>query len=85
MVVGGGDQHFVVNLWFFVGGLSGERVFGRFDVVEIAILFLLLGTHFFVVLFELLGGGESWQQGEVRRHYFIFITYFNIIFNIYFD
>ncbi len=71
VVVGSRDQGFVIDFRLLVNWLPGEGVPGGLDFVDISVIFLLFGTHFLVVLFELLGGGEPGQKGEVRSHDYI--------------
>jgi hypothetical protein len=68
VIVAGGDESFVVDLWLLVGGCAGKGVFGGFYLVDVPVVFLFFGAYLLVVLFELLGGGEPGQQGEIRSH-----------------
>lgn len=70
VVVGGGEEGGVVDLWLLIGRLAGERVFGGFLLVDIPIVLLLLGTDLLVVLLELLRGREARQQRKIACHLF---------------
>ena len=67
-----------LHFWLLVGWLSGQRVPSRLYFVYVSVVFLLFGTHFLVVLFELLRGSEPWEEREVRSH--DYITYKNIFY-----
>lgn len=70
VIVGGGKEGRVVDHGFFIVGLSGQRVFSGLNLVDIPVLFLLLGTHLLVVLLELLRGREARQQRKIACHLF---------------
>lgn len=60
VVVGCGNQSLVVDHGFLIRLLSRKRVTSWLLLVNISILLLLHCTHPFVVLLELLRGGEPW-------------------------
>lgn len=70
-----GNDSFVVDHGFLIRLLSWERVTSRLLLVDISVLLLLDCTYSFVVLLELLGWGEPWQQREIRCHRFCNLRY----------
>jgi len=70
VVVGSGDQGFVIDSWLLVWLFAGEWVAGGFLLVDVAVLLLLGRTDLFVVFLELLGGGEAGEEREIGSHGF---------------
>ena len=68
VVMSGGDEGSVVDSRLLIYLLSWKRIAGRFLLVDVAVELLLGCTHLLVVLFELLGRCEPWQQREIRSH-----------------
>ncbi len=79
MVMRSGEEGRIVDNRFLVDWLSGQRILSWLDFINVSVLFLLLGTYFFVMLFEFLSWCEAGEEWEIGSHSF-FITYFNIIF-----
>lgn len=75
VIVSSGDKRGVVDHWFLIKLLSGERISGRFLLVDISVLLLFYMAHFLEVLFELLRGGKSWKEREVGGHRFCNLQY----------
>ena len=73
VIMRGGELGGIVDNWLLIGGLSRKGVFGGFYFVDVSVLLLLFRADLSIVVLELLGRSESWQEGEVRCH--IFITY----------
>jgi hypothetical protein len=77
MVVCGRDEGLIIDFGLLIDWLSGEGVSGWLNFVYISVFLLLFCTHFFIVLFELLGWSEAWQKWKVRSH--LNITYLKYI------
>lgn len=61
MIMSCGDLSRVIDDWFLIGLLSGERISGWFLFIDISIMILFDMADFSEMFFKLLGGSESWK------------------------
>lgn len=71
MIVRSGEEGSIVDHRFLVDWLSGQRILGYLDFINVSVLLLLLCAHLLVVLFEFLRWCETRQQWEIGSHSFL--------------